>query len=80
VRLIHACKSNQSFASEKAVTLFRPGGGKPSGVTISAMTDSYIQIIATAVASPADPIIFRLLCGVSAIHNDVLARGERRTR
>ena len=26
-----------------------------------AMTDSYIQIIASAAASPADPIIFRLL-------------------
>jgi hypothetical protein len=35
---------------------------------------------ASAVASPATPITFRLLRGVSAIHNDVLARGERRTR
>ena len=42
---------------------------------IVVMTDSYIQIIVSAMASPTG-WLFRLSCGVASVYDDVLARGE----
>jgi hypothetical protein len=78
----HACKSNPSFASEKSRNPFRPGGGKPSGVTIQ--RDDHLHTVGSFVPAVTDRVtplqggtLSRVQNGLSSFATDCRGKGAR---